>query len=160
MNYVDVTQDGATFRYFTLTLPREVFVSRTSFSYFYLVDGNIPVGDPYANLVLDPYNDKYISPEVFPNLPEYPYDRLSGVPLALIDENLHAYNWQTTSFKAPAKSDLIIYELLIRDFTGTEGQANCNGTVRGAIEKIPYLKSLSINTLELLPINEFNGNIC
>lgn len=42
---------------------------------------------------------------------------------------------------------------------GTEGEAKGNGTVRQAIEKIPYLKELGINAVELLPINEFNGNI-
>ncbi len=63
------------------------------------------------------------------------------------------------SFTAPDKTDLIIYELLVRDFTGTEGKALGDGTIRRAIEKIPYLKSLGVNAIELLPINEFNGNI-
>lgn len=159
MNYIDAQIDGATFRYFTLTLPREVVKTDLPITYFYLIDGSIQVGDPYARLVLDPYNDKYISPEVFPNLPEYPANKLSGVPLAYFSDNMDAYSWKTTSFKAPDKTDLIIYELLFRDFTGTEGKADGNGTVRGAIEKIPYLKSLGINAVELLPINEFNGNI-
>lgn len=48
--------------------------------------------------------------------------------------------------------------MLFRDFTGTEGEANGNGTVRKAIEKIPYLKGLGINAVELMPIMEFNGN--
>lgn len=159
MNYVDATLDGATFRHFTLTLPREATVGKGTLSYFYVVDGSIKVGDPYAELVLDPYNDKYISPEVFPDLPEYPSDKLSGVPLAVLKEGLTDYRWQTTSFQAPSKTDLIIYEMLLRDFTGTEGKADGNGTVKGAISKIPYLKSLGINAVELLPINEFNGNI-
>ncbi len=159
MNYVDAQVDGATFRHFTLTLPREATVGKGTLSYFYVVDGSIKVGDPYAELVLDPYNDKYISPEVFPNLPEYPSDKLSGVPLAVLKEGMTDYTWQTKSFQAPAKTDLIIYEMLLRDFTGTEGKADGNGTVRQAIAKIPYLKSLGINAVELLPINEFNGNI-
>lgn len=159
MNYIDKAQDGGTFRYFTITLPREVVKTDMPISYFYLIDGSIQVGDPYARLVLDPWNDKYISPEVFPNLPEYPIDKLSGVPIAYYKDDMDAYTWQTTSFKAPNKTDLIIYELLFRDFTGTEGKADGNGTVRGAIAKIPYLKSLGINAVELLPINEFNGNI-
>ena len=159
MNYIDTQIDGATFRYFTITLPREVVKTDMPISYFYLIDGSIQVGDPYARLVLDPWNDKYISPEVFPNLPEYPADKLSGVPLAYFSDDMDAYSWQTSNFHAPDKTDLVIYELLLRDFTGTEGKADGNGTVRGAIDKIPYLKSLGINAVELLPINEFNGNI-
>ena len=52
----------------------------------------------------------------------------------------------------------MIYELLFRDFTGNEGVASANGTVRKAIEKIPYLKDLGVNAVELMPIMEFNGN--
>ncbi len=55
--------------------------------------------------------------------------------------------------RLPAKTDLVIYEMLFRDFTGTEGQARGNGTVRAAIEKDPLtLKELGINAVELLPI--------
>jgi len=158
MSYTDAVQDGVTLRYFTLTLPQDKIARNTTCQYFYVIDGSIKVGDPYAHLVLDPWNDKYIPEDVFPGLPEYP-SRLNGIPLAVFNDNLTDYSWQTSGFKAPAKNDLMIYELLLRDFTGTEGKADGNGTVRGAIEKIPYLKSLGINAVELLPINEFNGNI-
>lgn len=159
MGYIDEMIDNVAFRHFTITLPASVVGQSNPFSYFYLIDGSIKVGDPYAHLVLDPWNDKYISPEVYPDLPEYPAAKLNGIPLAYFSDTLGDYNWQTSDFKAPSKTDLIIYELLIRDFTGTEGKADGNGTVRGAINKIPYLKSLGINAVELLPINEFNGNI-
>lgn len=147
MSYIDAKQDGSTFRYFTITLPQEVVKKNLPLTYFYLIDASAKVGDPYARLVLDPWNDKYISPEVFQNLPEYPADKLSGVPVAYFKDGMDAYTWKNTNFNPPAKTDLIIYELLIRDFTGTEGKADANGTVRGAIDKIPYLKSLGINAV-------------
>ncbi|MDE6553497.1 MAG: hypothetical protein K2K98_11180, partial [Muribaculaceae bacterium] len=125
----------------------------------FLVDSSIKVGDPYARLVLDPWNDKYITTDVYPNLPAYPFDKIDGVPLAVYQGNINDYDWKVKDFKGAAPSDLIIYELLFRDFTGTEGKANGNGTVRMAIEKIPYLKTLGVNAIELLPIMEFNGNI-
>jgi glycogen operon protein len=55
------------------------------------------------------------------------------------------------------ESDLIIYELHVRGFTahGTSG-VSAAGTFKGLTEKIPYLKELGINTVELLPIQEFD----
>lgn len=126
--------------------------------YYYLVDGTVRVGDPYAHLVLDPFNDSYIPESVFPGLPAYPGNKISGVPLAVYNSSRDDYDWQVTDFKGADQSDLIIYELLIRDFTGTEGKAEGNGTVRGVIEKLDYIKGLGVNAIELMPIMEFSGN--
>ena len=150
-------QDYQGFRYFWITIPDLDPTQR--YLYYYLVDGSTRVGDPYARLILDPSNDKYISSSVFPNLPAYP----SGIPggnvsIAVYQGNINDYNWTDDDFVIPSKSDLIVYELLLRDFTGTEGQARGNGTLKQALEKLPYLKKLGVNVIELLPINEFNGN--
>lgn len=131
----------------------------TQYMYYFLVDGAKSVGDPYAKLVLDPSNDKYIPSSVYPNLPAYPNSKVRNVSLAVYQGNINDYNWTDKDFTPVAKENLVIYEMLFRDFTGTEGLSKGNGTVRQAIEKIPYLKSLGINAVELLPINEFNGNI-
>lgn len=125
--------------------------------YFYNVDGK-QVGDPYARLVLDPYNDRYIPSSVFPDMPAFPSQHVSGTPVAVYNSNRDVYDWQVKDFKGVDQSALVIYELLIRDFTGTEGQSRGNGTVAGVIEKLDYLKSLGVNAVELLPIMEFNGN--
>ncbi|MDE6341617.1 MAG: hypothetical protein K2K93_04815 [Muribaculaceae bacterium] len=127
--------------------------------YYYIVDGFTKVGDPYARLVLDPANDKYIPASVFPDLPAYPEGKVSDVCLAVYNSDINRYDWKVKNFKGAKKEDLIIYELLLRDFTGTEGKALGDGNVRLAMEKIPYLKQLGINAVELLPITEFNGNI-
>lgn len=106
LKYVDAQQDGTTFRHFTL--PRCPRGNRWegTLSYFYVVDGSIKVGDAYASTVLDPYNDKYISPEVFPNLPEYPSGKAQRRTVGCAQEGLTDYTWQTNSFQAPAKTDL------------------------------------------------------
>lgn len=158
LEYIDQDVNGVKCRFFTITLPASKINANSSFCYYYLVDNSIRVGDPYARMVLDPYNDQYIPSSVFPNLPAYPSHKISGVPLAWVDPTINSYKWQNESFKPANKTDLVIYELLIRDFTGTEGKSNADGTIRGAIEKIPYLKSLGVNAVELLPIMEFNGN--
>ncbi|MDE6289976.1 MAG: hypothetical protein K2M16_00445, partial [Muribaculaceae bacterium] len=153
MKYQDV--DGL--RYFWTTV--DGLDNSARYGYYFLVDGSQKVGDPYARLVLDPWNDKYITTDVFPDLPPYPFDKIDGVPLSVYQGDINDYDWKVKDFKGAAPSDLIIYELLFRDFTGTEGKAYGNGTVRMAIEKIPYLKTLGVNAIELLPIMEFNGNI-
>lgn len=153
MHYTDVNN----LRYFWITIPG--LKNDTMYGYYFIVDGVTPVGDPYARLVLDPWNDKDIATDVFPDLPAYPYDKISGIPLAIYQGNINDYSWQVTDFKGVDRKDLIIYELLFRDFTGTEGKALGNGTVKKAIEKIPYLKSLGVNAVEVLPIMEFNGNM-
>ncbi|MDE7409538.1 MAG: hypothetical protein K2N09_05900 [Muribaculaceae bacterium] len=155
--YMMKYQDVNGMRYFWITV--DGLDNTGQYGYYFLVDGSLKVGDPYARLVLDPWNDKYITTDVYPDLPAYPFDKIEGVPLAVYQGNINDYDWKVKNFKGAAPSDLIIYELLFRDFTGTEGKANGNGTVRMAIEKIPYLKTLGVNAIEVLPINEFNGNI-
>lgn len=92
------------------------------YMYYYLVDGSISVGDPYARLVLDPDNDKYIPASVFPDLPPYPDGKVPQVALAVYRSGMDSYDWQVKDFKGVDKDNLIIYELLFRDFTGTEGR--------------------------------------
>ena len=163
-----VTNESGTFRYFWVTVP-EIAKTNDQYVYFFKVQGTISNGnntmtvstntcDPYARLVLDPWNDKYINTDVYPDLPKYPYEYVDGVPVAVYQKNINDYNWQCTDFQIPDKKNLIIYEMLFRDFTGTEGKALGNGTVQGAISKINYLKQLGVNVIEVLPMYEFNGN--
>ena len=151
-------QDTPNGRYFWTTV--EGLDNDTMYPYYFVVDGNYYVGDPYARLVLDPWNDKDILTGVFPNLPPYPYEAVNGnnVMVAVYQGSINDYDWVVDKFVGAAPTDLMIYELLFRDFTGTEGKAEGNGTVRQAIEKFDYLKQLGINAIELLPIMEFNGN--
>ncbi len=55
------------------------------------------------------------------------------------------------------ENELIIYELHVKGFTAHESSGVfAPGTFMGLTEKIPYLKSLGINAVELLPIQEFD----
>ena len=127
------------------------------YPYYYLVDGKYKVADPYANLVLDCYSDKWLDNAIWPDMPKYPYERFDDVVLAVYRGDM-ASDYKFSSFNVPSHDNLIIYELLLRDFTGDEGLANANGTILKAAEKIPYLKSLGVNAVELMPVMEFNGN--
>lgn len=52
--------------------------------------------------------------------------------------------------------DLVIYELHVRGFTKMAADVTAPGTFLGLREKIPYLKSLGINAVELMPVFEFD----
>ena len=127
--------------------------------YYYYVDGQYRVGDPYARLVLNHDYDSYIPEDVFPGLPAYPSDKVKEVPLAIYRPTLFDYEWKYTDFKRAANENLIIYELLLRDFTGTEGEAKGDGNINLAFSRLNYLQNLGVNAVELMPIQEFNGNI-
>ncbi len=143
------------YRYFWITV--KGLDPDKPYPYYYLVDGTIKVGDPYARLVLDCYSDKFLDRTVWPDCPQYPYDYFDDVVLAVYQGNLDN-NYKFSDFTIPDHRNLVIYELLLRDFTGTEGKSEGNGTLRQAIEKIPYLAELGVNAVELMPVMEFNGN--
>ena len=120
------------------------------YGYQYFIDGELRLADPYTNLVLDPWNDKYISESVFPNLKDYPTGKTEGL-VSLFETAPTAYVWQVEDFTTPPTKNMTFYEVLIRDFT-TEG------TINAVTEKLDYLQDLGVNAIELMPFNEFEGN--
>ena len=120
------------------------------YGYQYLVDGTIKIGDPYATKILDPWNDKWISASVYPNLKAYPSEYTSDI-VSVFEINPVEYQWTATNYDRPAENSLAIYELLIRDFT-TEG------SIDAVTAKLDYLETLGVNAIELMPIQEFDGN--
>jgi len=149
MNY----QDYKGYRYFWTTVSG--LADDVYYPYYFIVDDTYRVGDPYAHLVLDPYNDRYLATDVWPDRPAYPSE-VEGVVLGVYRGDMDDYTF--SDFTIPDHDNLIIYEILFRDFTGTDGLAEGNGTVSKAIEKIPYIKKMGFNAVELMPIMEFNGN--
>ncbi|MGA1977096.1 MAG: alpha-amylase family glycosyl hydrolase [Bacteroidales bacterium] len=117
----------------------------------YIVDSSLYIADPYTDKILDPVNDPYISSTTYPNLTKYPADTASGIVSTLQTAQV-PYAWRTTNFQPPAKSNLVIYELLIRDFVA-------NHDFRTIADTLSYLKNLGINAIEFMPVCEFEGNI-
>ncbi len=117
----------------------------------YLVDGTIRIGDPYTEKVLDPWNDQYISEETYPGLIAYPEGKTSGL-VSVLQTAEPEYEWTVTDFQKPAKEDLVIYELLMRDFLDTHHYLTL-------IDTLDYLQNLGVNAIELMPVNEFDGNL-
>ncbi|MGQ1909709.1 alpha-amylase family glycosyl hydrolase [Marinifilum sp. RC60d5] len=116
----------------------------------YVIDGNIKIADPYADKILDPWNDEYISDSTYPNLIAYPSDKTTEIA-SVFQTGQNQYNWTDSQFTMPAKEDLVIYELLIRDFTDA-------GNIKTVTDTLDYLQRLGVNTIELMPFNEFDGN--
>ncbi len=120
------------------------------YAYQYLIDGNLKVADYMTEKILDPYNDQYIPAANYPNLKAYPTGLTTGI-VSVLQTAKPAYNWQVSNFAKPDKRNLLIYELLIRDFVATQNWQ----TVK---DSIAYLKRLGVNAIQVMPFNEFEGN--
>jgi len=120
-----------------------------NYAFQYLIDGTIIVADPFSELVLDGNNDVFISESTFPDMHPYPTEHANGY-VSLLRTGAEDYQWQH-EFTPPANEDLVIYELLMRDFTDAKNYQTL-------IDTLDYLERLGINALQFMPINEFEGN--
>lgn len=116
----------------------------------YFIDNKIKIADPYASKISDPWNDKYITSTIYPNLISYPTGKTNEIAM-VVNTAPDKYSWKISNFNAPDQKDLIIYEVLIRDFTEKR-------TIKGVQERLDYIKNLGVNAIELMPFNEFEGN--
>ncbi len=67
------------------------------------------------------------------------------------------FDWDADNYRTPPWNEMVIYEMHIGTFNGDD--AHMPGTFDQAIEKLPYLRDMGINTIELMPIQEFPGGI-
>lgn len=117
-------------------------------TYQYLVDREIYVADPLSEIVLDPSQDEFIG-DVWPGLPAYPEQAVGAV--TLLDLRQFPYAFQHT---APfiSNDQMVVYELLIRDFLQDH-------SYESLLDTLDYLQKLGVNAIELMPVQEFEGNI-
>jgi glycosidase len=116
----------------------------------YLIDGQLKIADPYTEKISDPDNDKFITSTTYPGLIPYPIGKTEG-NTSILQTDQQVYPWQTTGFNAPSADTMVVYECLVRDFDQTHSYT-------GVIDHLDYLKELGVNVLELMPVNEFEGN--
>ena len=125
------------------------------FEYAYRVDGPY---DPKKGLLfdkehvlLDPYAKAVAGQRVWGEPLKGPYH-------ARVVKN--TFDWGDAPQSKKPLSDLIIYELHVRGFTRHESSGvQHKGTFAGLREKIPYLKELGINAVELMPVFEFDETV-
>ncbi len=67
------------------------------------------------------------------------------------------FDWGNFVYPRIPMEDLIIYELHVRGFSMADSSLHAKpGTFAALMEKIPYLKKLGVNAVELMPIFEFD----
>ncbi|MEW6195213.1 MAG: alpha-amylase family glycosyl hydrolase [Bacteroidota bacterium] len=148
MNRYEVNPDSVIF---WIEMPQIIFDPPAySYNYQYLVDGEIRIPDPYSEIILDPWNDSYITSSMYPFLPSYPEDKTENIVTHLEGGNT-PYQWHNHNFVKPPKENLVIYELLVRDFISTHSFKTLKDT-------LSYFKKLGVNAIELMPVSEFEGN--
>ena len=103
------------------------------------------VSDPYTEIVYDQWNDQYIA-----GVPAFPEGAKQLVSAFQI--NRPEYAWKHKDFKVEDKNDLVIYEMLFRDFTTSQD-------IEGAMAQLDYIENLGVNAIELMPVQEFDGNL-
>lgn len=138
------TPDGS---YWWITIKN--LIPAQEYAFQYLVDGILKIADPYSEKILSS-EDQYIDAAAYPGLKVYPTGLTTG-NVTVVQTNAPTYNWQATSFTRPDKQNLIIYELLMRDFTNAHHWQT-------VIDTLSYLQRLGINAIELMPVSEFEGN--
>ena len=120
------------------------------YAYQYYIDGELALADPYTNKVLDQWNDRYIPERVYPNLKAFPAEHTKGLA-SVLNTAPAVYTWKAEGAQMPEVDKLVVYELLIRDFTD-------NGDIKTVSDTLDYLQRLGVNAIELMPFNEFEGN--
>ncbi len=124
------------------------------FEYAYQVDGpyNPKKGYIYDKTqhLLDPYANAVAGQRIWgaKKTKEYYHGRVTASD----------FDWGDDSSPNIDMKDMIIYELHVRGFTKMEDRKRVKypGTYKGLMDKISYLKALGINTIELLPVFEFD----
>lgn len=125
------------------------------FEYAYRVDGpyNPEKGFLFDknNILLDPYAKAVAGQRIWG-------EKKKGAYHARVVKDV--FDWGDMPQSKRELSDLVIYELHVRGFTKHPSSGVKNkGTFDGLREKIPYLKELGINAVELMPIFEFDENM-
>lgn len=108
-----------------------------------------------SNILLDPYAKLVSGRKLFGDVRNKASKFLGTYNFS----GLH-FDWGP-DYKLPniPESDLIIYEMNVRAFTADESSGldpSIRGSYLGVISKIPYLRDLGINAVELLPVFEFD----
>lgn len=104
------------------------------------------------NILLDPYARAVTGQRHWGERPEGGKD---FVYHARVVEN--NFDWEKSRFLNHPFEDLVIYEMHVRGFTrDASSGVKAPGTFEGLREKIPYLKDLGINAVELMPVFEFD----
>ncbi len=124
-----------------------------TFDYTWFLDG------PHLNKADLPFQMNRTLVDPYAHALNTPATWMSPQPPTLRARYLESqsFDWQDVRKPSIPHEQLIIYEMHVRSFT-IDKSSDCKhpGTYLGIVEKIPYLKELGVNAIELLPIYEFD----
>ena len=106
--------------------------------FYYFVDGLIRVADPYTTKVY------------FPGEAGYP-DGAEQHSVGVLTPGAEDFPWTDQGFQAPPQEELVVYELLVRDFLREHSFTALTDT-------LDYLERLGVNAIELMPVSEYDGD--
>ena len=115
----------------------------------FLCDGNLEIRDPYGTLVLDPWEDQYISAATYPDMPSYPTGQANWQQ-TVFQTMEPEFAWTDQNFQRPPSDRLIIYETLVRDFDETQ-------TFQDVIDRLDYIQYMGFNAIELMPVSSLKA---
>lgn len=145
--FMNLTPDGD--RYW-LEIPN--LVAGQEYRFQYSIDQeDLRVADVYCEKILDPWNDPFISEATYPGLIDYPSGLTTEI-VGVLQTAQEEYDWQVDDFERPPADQLVVYELLVRDFLEDH-------SYQSLIDTLPYFERLGVNAIEFMPIMEFEGNI-
>ena len=149
-NTYQMNQDG---NYFWLEI--NGLNPRQEYAFQYMVvraDGVVKkISDLYSEKVLHK-DDQWEPIKVDPTLMDYPAKGDGYVTVIQTDKPEFEWSDATLNFKRPDKNNLVIYEAWIYDHTPTRD-------IQGMIDRMFYYEDLGINAIELMPVQEFDGNL-
>ena len=92
--------------------------------------------------------------QVFDRIDPYAKEVTNSVGCAVVVDSAR-FNWGNDTFKAPSNNELVIYEMHVGSFNAV---ADAPGTLASALQRLPHLKSLGVNAIEVMPLAEFAGD--
>lgn len=113
-------------------------------------------GDPYLFWVVgpedgsegfkrDPYARELATLPPFPDCP-------------CLVRPAHDYPWHDAGWRPPPFHELILYQLHVGVFWGADPEAPHYGKFLDVAARLPYLRALGINAIQLLPLQEYDGD--
>jgi 1,4-alpha-glucan branching enzyme len=67
------------------------------------------------------------------------------------------FDWENVEFETPNLNEIVLYEIHVGTFGVAKHERSPQGTFQKVIDRLPYLSSLGVNAIELMPPTEFPG---
>ena len=113
-----------------------------------------------CKVLLDPYGRTVVVPIGYNRSAAHDPGDNTGLAMKSVVVDPNAYDWEGDRPLRRPSSQTVVYEMHVRGFTKDPSSGlpeRKRGTYAGVIDKIPYLKSLGITTVELLPVFQFDA---